>query len=511
MYKLRYVFDQHIRNSDPKGLRYSLLGLVIGMSLLLLLSSGTRMLEASGLANPSPLRSLPPGEPSPTLLVAKTLRPASPNYINFTDLYAFAPPYSEVEYLVDRNVVSGYSDPSQCPTGSPCFLPNNPITRGAIAKIIKLSEGLASYNPYPNYTFTDVPTDNTFYVYVEAVNYYGIATGYPCGTNPAEPCDSLNRPYFRYGDNASRGQFAKMIVKSSHEMRANISPPTNTYQDADPSSPFYSYIETVAGYAVMFGHPCGKYNNEPCVPPANRSYFGAGTSITRWDVSTAAVLDTALSIDFGHNTPYPGSMDYHCNVTSPTSPPCPDPSTSCQNGGSAFLPGALVGYSIDYNRYTNYLIMGREISFDSNTKDFLECQNGSSIPFAITFHAQSQGGRSCTQGNYDRSSFVTNLPGPITTEVKGACLGDITSEVRIKSMGAINLLTDSAGYFAQADWLSQVGSNYQGQLNIDNYLLSSPIHRDFMQKLCYAAGAIPPNGSTYGVFPCPAPVMEPPQ
>jgi hypothetical protein len=38
----------------------------------------------------------------------------------------------------------------------------------------------------------------------------GIISGYPCG-GPGEPCDEQNRPYFRPGDTATRGQISKMV------------------------------------------------------------------------------------------------------------------------------------------------------------------------------------------------------------------------------------------------------------------------------------------------------------
>ena len=54
---------------------------------------------------------------------------------------------------------------------------------------------------------------STFFSYVEAVFAQGIVVGYPCGTNPNEPCVAPgNRPSFRVGANATRGQVSKIVT-----------------------------------------------------------------------------------------------------------------------------------------------------------------------------------------------------------------------------------------------------------------------------------------------------------
>ncbi|HEV7237271.1 MAG TPA: S-layer homology domain-containing protein [Ktedonobacteraceae bacterium] len=72
-----------------------------------------------------------------------------------------------------------------------------------------LARGWALYTP-PSPTFADVPASSTFYTYIETVANKGIASGYPCG-GPGEQCDPQHRPYFRPGNNATRGQISKML------------------------------------------------------------------------------------------------------------------------------------------------------------------------------------------------------------------------------------------------------------------------------------------------------------
>ena len=80
---------------------------------------------------------------------------------------------------------------------------------GQLTKLLNLARGWALYTP-SSPTFADVPTSNTFFQYIETTAHRGIATGYPCG-GPGEPCDSQQRPYFRPGNNGTRGQLSKML------------------------------------------------------------------------------------------------------------------------------------------------------------------------------------------------------------------------------------------------------------------------------------------------------------
>jgi hypothetical protein len=62
-------------------------------------------------------------------------------------------------------------------------------------------------------TFEDVPTTNVFYTYIETAFCHGIISGYECGGS-GEPCDPSNRPYFRWYNDATRGQIAKIVYLS---------------------------------------------------------------------------------------------------------------------------------------------------------------------------------------------------------------------------------------------------------------------------------------------------------
>ncbi len=129
--------------------------------------------------------------------------------------------YEDINRLANRGIVTGYpcnpggaSEPCVPPENRPYFRPNTPATRGQIAKIVS---GAAGYNEDPTtQTFEDVPSWSDFYKPIERLAARGIANGYPCtlgGTT--EPCvPPNNRPYFRPGNNATRGQASKMVSRT---------------------------------------------------------------------------------------------------------------------------------------------------------------------------------------------------------------------------------------------------------------------------------------------------------
>jgi hypothetical protein len=133
----------------------------------------------------------------------------------FADVYYEHPYYPYVNRLAWRGIVSGYlcGAPDE-----PCypyypqyyFRPNAPATRGQIAKIVAEAKG---YTGQPTtQTFQDVPPSHTYYKWVENLATVGAMTGYACG-GPGEPCvPPGNKPYFRPGNNATRGQTAKIVA-----------------------------------------------------------------------------------------------------------------------------------------------------------------------------------------------------------------------------------------------------------------------------------------------------------
>jgi hypothetical protein len=140
--------------------------------------------------------------------------------------------------------------------------------------------------------FEDVPNPSTFYVYVQCLACRGIINGYPCG-GAGEPCNPNNDPYFRPGNNVTRGQIAKIVARSAN---INTSVSGQTFEDVLPGSTFYTYTEQLYALQVMNGYPCGGAG-EPCNPPTSRPYFRPNANATRGQL---AKIDSNAA---GYNDP----------------------------------------------------------------------------------------------------------------------------------------------------------------------------------------------------------------
>lgn len=125
-----------------------------------------------------------------------------------------------------------------------------------------------------NTRFWDVPTGYWAYNFVEALASEGAIGGYSDGS-------------FRPGNNATRAQLSKIVVLAFNLPLQN--PSNSTFQDVQPGSTFYQYIETAASQNLVNGYPCGGAG-ENCVPPSNKPYFRPGNSITRAQIAKIVVV-----------------------------------------------------------------------------------------------------------------------------------------------------------------------------------------------------------------------------
>lgn len=135
-------------------------------------------------------------------------------------IYSDVPPgtthYEYINRLTRRGIVSGYPCPhtpeDECTPGYPTvFRPGDAVTRGQAAKIVANAKGIVDPVASSQVTYADVPANSTFWVFIERLTTLGIVGGYACSATYGEPCDTLNRPYFRPGAIVTRGQAAKMV------------------------------------------------------------------------------------------------------------------------------------------------------------------------------------------------------------------------------------------------------------------------------------------------------------
>jgi hypothetical protein len=135
-----------------------------------------------------------------------------------------------IEQLAAHYVVSGYpcggpGEPCIPPDNRPYFRPNSNSTRGQISKIVANSAHYDDSIPPDQQTFEDVPPNSTFWRWIEILSEHSIIGGYPCGSVPSEPCiPPANRPYFRPGNNTTRGQMAKITSNTFYPNCQTLQP-----------------------------------------------------------------------------------------------------------------------------------------------------------------------------------------------------------------------------------------------------------------------------------------------
>ncbi|HKP54076.1 MAG TPA: S-layer homology domain-containing protein [Chloroflexia bacterium] len=196
--------------------------------------------------------------------------------------------YSYIECMGAQGIISGYAcgGPGEpCGEGNkPYFRPGSSVTRGQVAKMISSAAGISDPIAQDQQTFEDVIPDSPFWLWIERLAGREYIGGYTCG-GAGEPCVApLNRPYFRPGNNLTRGQLAKI---DSNAAGITGTPSNQMFEDIPSTHPFYDYIGRLAEQGAIGGYACGS-DGEPCVPPANRPYFRASADITRGQTAKIA-------------------------------------------------------------------------------------------------------------------------------------------------------------------------------------------------------------------------------
>lgn len=149
-----------------------------------------------------------------------------------------------IYYIYDlktKGVVSGYSDGT--------FRPGNPVTRGEMAKFIVNAFNLGTNGNVQQ--FSDVPSTNPFFSYINVLKTEGIISGYSDGT---------------YRPNAliTRGETAKFITNA---IQKRMTPPNGDwgiltferFSDVPYSHGFYGEINFLAELGVIGGYSDGTF------------------------------------------------------------------------------------------------------------------------------------------------------------------------------------------------------------------------------------------------------------
>jgi len=137
---------------------------------------------------------------------------------------------------------------------------NQPLTRNF---------SLLAAQPACNLSFTDVPTTNIFYANIRALACAGIVNGLPNG-------DGSFR--FEPNSNTTRGEFAKIVVRSYGLPRTT--PATPTFRDVPASNVFYLFVEAAAAAGAITG-----YSDPASCPSGATPCYQPGARISRVQVA----------------------------------------------------------------------------------------------------------------------------------------------------------------------------------------------------------------------------------
>jgi hypothetical protein len=128
------------------------------------------------------------------VVLAFNIRLYTGNAQQFSDVPTTHPFYKYIMTAWENNIITGYDNGT--------FRPYANVTRGQIAKIAVESARMDTLLPETP-SFRDVPTDHTFYRYIETAYANGILSGYENGT-------------FRPDADATRGQITKIVNLATH-------------------------------------------------------------------------------------------------------------------------------------------------------------------------------------------------------------------------------------------------------------------------------------------------------
>jgi hypothetical protein len=143
--------------------------------------------------------------------------------------------YGPVQNLLNAGVISGYADRT--------FRPNDPVTRGEVAKMVVLAFGLKDAAKTTQH-FSDVPASSPIYSYVETVYSRGIMSGYADGK-------------FSPGAKVTRGQVAKILVTAAGWAPSTAS--GSVFKDVPKGSNYDSYIQTARANGLLSGYADGTF------------------------------------------------------------------------------------------------------------------------------------------------------------------------------------------------------------------------------------------------------------
>jgi hypothetical protein len=155
----------------------------------------------------------------------------------FVDVPASHQFSGEIEWLVNRDITTGYSDGR--------FKPRNAVTREAFAAFLYRLAGSPAYSAPKISDFKDVPTNDQFYKEISWLSQQGITTGYANGT-------------FKPGADISREAIAAFLYRASGSPAVSM-PKSVAFGDVDRGDQFAREIYWLSRSGVTTGYANGDF------------------------------------------------------------------------------------------------------------------------------------------------------------------------------------------------------------------------------------------------------------
>ena len=162
----------------------------------------------------------------------------------FSDVKSGDQFYTEISWLAQRRITTGYPDGTYRPLES--------VERGAMAAFFYRMQGSPQFTAPSTPSFKDVPTTHPFYKEIEWMKAQGITTGYSDGT-------------FRPSAPVNRDAMAAFFYRAAGSPHVDL-PATSHFSDVSTDNQFYREITWLASKGISTGWPDGTYR--PVTPIA---------------------------------------------------------------------------------------------------------------------------------------------------------------------------------------------------------------------------------------------------
>ncbi len=163
--------------------------------------------------------------------------------------------FNYIKWASDNSIIKGFSGPecATVPIAYPCYQPTINLNRAQTTAALYRGENWTPYTP-PSPTFSDVPSNDWAYTYIETAVHNGVISGFDAATCQAR---GVAYPCFLPTDPLNRAQICAFIYRAHH--LTPFTPTNPTFSDVPANHWAYLYIETSNHAHIVDGYPDGTF------------------------------------------------------------------------------------------------------------------------------------------------------------------------------------------------------------------------------------------------------------